>query len=68
MSAKKFFLDTNIIVYTFDQTAPHKQKIAQQLLEQTLSGEGCIYRSHAPRGNASCNAPALRTGRWSVRG
>jgi len=42
MSAKKFFLDTNIVVYTFDQTAPHKQKIAQQLLEQSLLGGGCI--------------------------
>lgn len=42
MSDKKFFLDTNIIIYTFDHTAPHKQKIAQQLLEKALSGEGCI--------------------------
>lgn len=42
MSAKKFFLDTNVIVYTFDQSAPQKQKIAQHLLEQTLSGQGCI--------------------------
>ena len=27
----------------------------------------CItHRSHALRGNAACNAPALRAGRWSV--
>ena len=42
MSAEKFFLDTNIIAYTFDHSAPEKQKIAQQLLEQCLAGEGGI--------------------------
>jgi predicted nucleic acid-binding protein len=42
MSAKKSFLDTNILVYTFDQTAPKKQKIAQSLVEQALSEEACI--------------------------
>ncbi len=42
MNANKFFLDTNIIVYTFDQTAPEKQKIAQNLLEDALIGKGII--------------------------
>lgn len=42
MSAAEFFLDTNILVYTFDQTAPTKQTKAQALLEQALMGNGCI--------------------------
>ena len=42
MSVVSFFLDTNTLVYTFDQTAPEKQAKAQQLLEQALLGEGCI--------------------------
>ncbi len=42
MSVKRFFLDTNILVYTFDQTNPRKQTIAQQLVKQSLSGDGCI--------------------------
>ena len=42
MSAAEFFLDTNILVYTFDQTAPAKQTKAQALLEQALMGNGCI--------------------------
>jgi predicted nucleic acid-binding protein len=42
MSAAEFFLDTNVLVYTFDQTAPVKQAKAQALLEQALLGEGCI--------------------------
>ena len=40
MSAAEFFLDTNILVYTFDQTAPAKQTKAQALLEQALTA-GC---------------------------
>lgn len=32
-----FFLDTNILVYTFDDTAPEKQQIAQQLVRDALS-------------------------------
>lgn len=42
MNASKYFLDTNIIAYTFDSTAPKKQKIAQQLLENALRNEGII--------------------------
>lgn len=42
MSVVSFFLDTNVLVYTFDKTAPEKQAVAQQLLERALSGEGCI--------------------------
>ncbi len=31
-----FFLDTNILAYGFDHTAPEKQEIAQQLLADAL--------------------------------
>ncbi len=42
MNANKFFLDTNIIAYTFDKTATRKQAIAQQLLECALKNQGII--------------------------
>ena len=32
-----FFLDTNIFVYTFDETAAEKRQIAQQLIRTALS-------------------------------
>ena len=32
----KFFLDTNIIVYTFDPSQPQKQKIARDLMKIAL--------------------------------
>jgi len=32
----KFFLDTNILVYTFDATAPAKQQIARELVSTAL--------------------------------
>jgi predicted nucleic acid-binding protein len=32
MSAKLAFLDTNVVVYAFDDTAPEKRRRAQQLL------------------------------------
>jgi predicted nucleic acid-binding protein len=39
----KFFLDTNILVYSFDWSAPVKQKIAQELIRRALSQQaGCI--------------------------
>lgn len=42
MSAK-FFLDTNILVYTFDNGAPKKQRRAQELVEQALrTQEGVV--------------------------
>lgn len=31
-----FFLDTNIFVYSFDSTAPAKQRIAQQIIKDAL--------------------------------
>ncbi|RPI78594.1 MAG: PIN domain-containing protein [Desulfobacteraceae bacterium] len=34
----KFFLDTNIIVYSFDAQNPGKQKTAQGLINSALSG------------------------------
>ena len=36
-AAKRFFLDTNILVYTFDQSAPEKRRRALGLLEEALS-------------------------------
>lgn len=42
MNGKSFFLDTNILIYTFDQTAPEKKKVATGLLENALRGKGCI--------------------------
>ena len=30
----KFFLDTNILVYSFDKTQPEKQKISRQLIKK----------------------------------
>lgn len=42
MSAK-FFLDTNIMVYTFDVRAPKKKERAQELVEQALrTHEGVV--------------------------
>lgn len=32
----KFFLDTNVFVYSFDETARHKAKKAHQLIEDAL--------------------------------
>jgi predicted nucleic acid-binding protein len=32
-----FFLDTNIFVYSFDVTAPHKQQTARDLIRAALS-------------------------------
>ena len=39
MSAK-YFLDTNIFIYTFDGRSPSKQKKAQSLIGRTLSDGG----------------------------
>ncbi len=36
MNDDRFFLDTNIFVYSFDFTAPGKQKIARQLIDEAL--------------------------------
>lgn len=42
MSDVKFFLDTNIIAYTFDKKDARKQSIAEDLLQQALTGRGVI--------------------------
>lgn len=40
---ERFFLDTNIVIYSFDKSAPKKQKKAQALLAEALStGKGII--------------------------
>ncbi len=41
----KFFLDTNILVYSFDNSAPEKQQTAQQLIETALSSQQGIISS-----------------------
>jgi predicted nucleic acid-binding protein len=33
---ERFFLDTNVLVYTFDSSAPRKQKIARELVARAL--------------------------------
>ena len=39
----RFFLDTNVFTYSFDQRSPAKQKRAQALIGQALEeGAGCI--------------------------
>lgn len=39
----KYFLDTNVLVYTFDSSAPKKRETAQDLVSQALdTGLGCI--------------------------
>lgn len=39
----RFFLDTNIFVYSFDEQTPHKRARALELIRQALlSGEGII--------------------------
>lgn len=35
--AGRFFLDTNIFVYTFDASSPAKRAVAQELVEQALT-------------------------------
>ncbi len=39
----KYFLDTNIFVYSFDPESPYKQKIADSLIQDAIvSSRGCI--------------------------
>lgn len=39
----KFFIDTNIFVYSFDSSSPVKQKISQEMIKKALGDqEGCI--------------------------
>jgi predicted nucleic acid-binding protein len=39
----KFFLDTNILVYSFDGSQPEKQKLSRDLIAKSLeTGQGCI--------------------------
>ncbi|MEZ4594006.1 MAG: PIN domain-containing protein [Chloroflexota bacterium] len=41
----KFFLDTNILVYSFDSSAPAKQQIARQLIKTALSSQMGVISS-----------------------
>jgi len=39
----KYFIDTNILIYSFDETALEKQKVAQQIIQNALTnGSGVI--------------------------
>lgn len=38
----KYFLDTNIIVYSFDSNNSAKQHTARSLISKALTGQGCI--------------------------
>ncbi|NOY69082.1 MAG: PIN domain-containing protein [Deltaproteobacteria bacterium] len=38
----KYFLDTNIIVYSFDPNISDKQCVARRLIHSALTGSGCI--------------------------
>jgi predicted nucleic acid-binding protein len=40
-----FFLDTNILVYSFDETAPDKQQIAQRLIHEALHTQRGVISS-----------------------
>jgi len=42
MSDDKFFLDTNILAYTFDHTDEQKLTIADDLVKRAFAGTGCI--------------------------
>lgn len=40
---ERFFLDTNVLIYVFDRSAPDKQRVAEQLVRQGLAtGQGTI--------------------------
>ncbi len=38
----RFFLDTNVFVYSFDDSAPSKRNRARQLITTALEGQGAI--------------------------
>jgi predicted nucleic acid-binding protein len=43
MSAGRFFLDTNVFVYSFDFSAPRKVHIADKLIDEAVrSGRGAV--------------------------
>lgn len=42
MSAAEFFLDTNILAYTFDTNDKYKRAVATELVTRAFDGSGCI--------------------------
>ena len=38
----KYFLDTNVIAYSFDPNISDKQHVARSLISNALTGQGCI--------------------------
>ena len=41
----RFFLDTNVLVYSFDQASPEKRQIAQSLIAEALRGQRGVISS-----------------------
>ena len=41
----RYFLDSNIFIYSFDQSAPEKQRKAQNLIQQVLSDHSGVVSS-----------------------
>lgn len=41
----RFFLDTNVLVYSFDQSSPEKQQLAQSLIVESLRSQRGIISS-----------------------
>ena len=41
----RFFLDTNVLVYSFDLTSPDKQRIAQGLIAESLRTQRGVISS-----------------------
>lgn len=39
------FLDTNVLVYAYDDRNPLKQKIARKLLQGAITGKSCVISS-----------------------
>lgn len=42
MSAGRYFLDTNVLVYTFDPRAPAKQRRARELVREALTSQSGV--------------------------
>ena len=49
MNAEPWFIDTNVLVYLFDDDSPHKQKTARQLLDAPSRSEAWERISCEPR-------------------
>jgi predicted nucleic acid-binding protein len=63
MPAARFFLDTNIIIYSVDTNAElRKQAIAEDLIEKALQGVGCISMQVVQECLAVLTSPKIKHG------